>query len=87
VLPKLCGLDFSGSGFPDLHVAQTGLAKVHTLIVRRDHLGRQAYLIIVGRSVTEYVWGQLLDAAEEFEPVVVNGSPLIRPLIEGDEHG
>lgn len=81
VLPKLCGLDFSEEAFPNLHAAQTSLAKVRALIVRRDFRGRPAYLIAVGRSLAEYVWEQLLDAAREFEPRVVGGAGLAAELI------
>ncbi len=83
VLAKLCALDFSESTFPDLHAAQTSLANVRALVLRRDHHDRRAYLIAVGRSVTEYVWELLLEAAEEFEPAVVDGASLIRSLVKG----
>ncbi len=83
VLAKLCALDFSESAFPDLHAAQTSLANVRALVLRRDHHDRRAYLIAVGRSVTEYVWELLLDAAEDFEPAVVDGASLIRSLVKG----
>ncbi len=83
VLAKICALDFSESAFPDLHAAQTSLANVRALVLRRDHHDRRAYLIAVGRSVTEYVWELLLDAAEEFEPAVVGGASLIRSLVKG----
>ena len=84
MLAKLCALDFFESAFPDLHAAQTSLANVRALVLRRDHHDRHTYLIAVGRSVTEYVWELLMDAAEEFGPAVVDGTPLIRSLIKGE---
>ena len=83
VLAKLCALDFSSSGFPDLRAAQTSLANVRALVLRCDQLGRRAYLIAVSRSLTAYIWNVLMDAAEEFEPALVDGASLIRAFIEG----
>jgi heterotetrameric sarcosine oxidase gamma subunit len=83
ILAKLCALDFSESAFPDLHAEQTSLGNVRALVLRRDNQDRRAYLIAVGRSVSEYVWELLLDAAGEFEPTVVDGASLIRNLVEG----
>ena len=36
VMQKLCALSFTPSEFPNLHVAQSGFAKVRTTIVRHD---------------------------------------------------
>jgi heterotetrameric sarcosine oxidase gamma subunit len=66
VLPKLCGLDFRENAFPDLHAAQTSYAKVKALIIRQDAGGHPAYLIIVDRSHTQYVWDVTADAMGEF---------------------
>lgn len=64
-LQKLCGLDFSETTFPNLHAAQTSLAKVHALIVRLDE-SIPAYYLIVDRSLAAYVWAALTDAMQEF---------------------
>lgn len=76
MLSKLCGLDFADSAFPDLHSAQTSLAKVRAIVLRRDRRGRPAYLIAVGRSLARYVWQQLLDAGAEFGIAVVDAEGL-----------
>ena len=60
VLAQVCALDFSDRAFPDQHAAQTSLAKVAALIVRLDDQQR-AYLILVERSVTAYVWAVMAD--------------------------
>lgn len=60
VLAQVCALDFSDRTFPDHHAAQTSLAKVAALIVRLDDQQR-AYLILVERSVTAYVWAVMAD--------------------------
>ena len=57
LLPKLCGLDFSESGFPNGRVAQTSFAKVHATLVRMDGpSGSLRYLLMVDRSLCAYVW-------------------------------
>jgi len=66
VLPKICGLDFHDAAFPNLHAAQTSLAKVPTLIVRADRDAVPAYLLVVERSLGAYVWGVVYDALQEF---------------------
>jgi heterotetrameric sarcosine oxidase gamma subunit len=66
VLPKICGLDFADSTFPDHHVAQSSLAKVRTLIVRLDDSNSPAYHLIVSSSLAAYVWSVVADAMQEF---------------------
>lgn len=57
LLPKLCGLDFSESSFPNGRVAQTSFAKVHATLVRMDgESGSPRYLLLVDRSLCAYVW-------------------------------
>lgn len=62
VLHKSCALDFSDSAFPNLHAAQTGLAKVHALIVRLDE-STPAYYLAVDRSLAAYVWEAVTGSA------------------------
>lgn len=66
-LPKVCGLDFHNSAFPDLHAAQTSLAKVRTLILRLDEDSVPAYHLVVERSLGAYVWGVVYDAIREYQ--------------------
>lgn len=66
VLPKICGLNFADAAFPNLHAAQTSLAKVRALIVRSDRDSLPAYYLVVDRSLGAYVWGVVDDAAQEF---------------------
>ena len=83
VMAKLCALDFSESGFGDLLAAYTSLATVRALVLRRDHDDRRAYWIAAGRSLMEYVWDMLLDAAAEFEPIVADGESMKRSFFMG----
>ncbi|MFQ5959909.1 MAG: sarcosine oxidase subunit gamma [Candidatus Methylomirabilales bacterium] len=85
VLTKVCALDFSEHAFPDLYAAQTSFANVPALIVRRDLAEHAAYLIAVGRSLAEYVWDRLLDAAGEFDPVRVDPSAWTESMIRGEQ--
>lgn len=66
VLPKICGLDFANSAFPNHHAAQSSLAKVRTLIMRLDDENLPAYHLIVSASLAVYVWGVVSDAMQEF---------------------
>ena len=57
LLSRLCGLDFSEISFPNGHVAQTSLAKVHATLVRME--GKDLapkYIILIDRSLSAYVW-------------------------------
>lgn len=66
VLQKVCALDFSEAAFPVGHAAQTSLAKVRTLIIRFEFHERELYLLIVDRSLGQYVWNTVIDAMQEF---------------------
>jgi heterotetrameric sarcosine oxidase gamma subunit len=69
VLAKLCGLDFDDAAFPDRRAAQTSLAKIAALILRRDVSGSRAYWVMVERSLAAYVWETMWAAMREFEGV------------------
>jgi heterotetrameric sarcosine oxidase gamma subunit len=70
VLAKVCGLDFSDTAFPNMHAAQTSLAKVRVLIIRTDSVA--VYQLFVDRSLSAYVWEVVCDAAQEFGGVVLS---------------
>jgi heterotetrameric sarcosine oxidase gamma subunit len=72
VLPKLCALDFAESKFPDLHAAQSSLAKVRALIIRMDASSIPTYFVIVERSVAGYVAEAIYDAAQERGGIVLS---------------
>ncbi|MFQ5829743.1 MAG: hypothetical protein ACE5JD_11395 [Candidatus Methylomirabilia bacterium] len=66
VLSKLIALDLRPAFFPSLALAQGGLARVHTIVVRLD-LGRHlGYRLLIAREHGEFVWDVLLDAGAEF---------------------
>jgi sarcosine oxidase, subunit alpha len=65
VLSKICALPVEAPDFPNGHVAQSSLAKVHATIIRRDHDGLPAFEIYVERPYGEYVWDVIFDAGAE----------------------
>lgn len=74
LLSKLSALPVAGDRFPDRHVAQTGVAKVHAIVVRRDVAGAGSYPstafeLYVDRPYGEYLWDAVLDAGREFGSV------------------
>jgi heterotetrameric sarcosine oxidase gamma subunit len=66
LLSKLCALSFDTRDFPDGHVAQSSLAKVHATILRHDRGRLPAYEFYVERPYGEYLWDVILDAGTEF---------------------
>jgi sarcosine oxidase subunit gamma len=66
VLSKLCGLDFHPNRFPDLHVAQTSVAKIKALIARHDEGASLHYSLHVDAASGHYLWDVVWDAGQEF---------------------
>lgn len=66
LLGKLCALPLASTGFPNHHVAQSSLAKVHVIIVRSDFGELPAYELYFDRPYGEYVWTSIIDAGHEF---------------------
>jgi heterotetrameric sarcosine oxidase gamma subunit len=66
VLSKLCGLDFHTDRFPKLHVAQTSVAKIKTLIARHDEGTMPGYSLHIDAPSGQYLWDTVLDAGREF---------------------
>jgi len=67
LLVRLCGLDFSESAFPNGHVAQTSLAKVHATLVRLD--GKDIapkFIVLIDRSLSAYVWEVMRSIIQDF---------------------
>ena len=78
VLPKICGLDFHPSVFPNRTAAQSSVARVHTIIIRDDLQGGSlpAYQLHISRSEAAYLWEALADAASEFGGQPIGASAL-----------
>jgi heterotetrameric sarcosine oxidase gamma subunit len=67
VLGKLWALPLHAEAFPNLHAAQSSLAKTGAIIIRRDQEGWPAYELYADRSYGGYLWDALLDAGREFD--------------------
>ncbi len=61
ILAPLTALDLASSAFPNLACAETGLARVHAILLRRDLGGLPAFEAYVGRNFGAYLWQATLD--------------------------
>ncbi|MFQ5549007.1 MAG: sarcosine oxidase [Woeseia sp.] len=66
MLAKVCGVDLRLQKFPDGDVAQTSVARTNAIVIRADRGSCPCFFILGDASVTEYLWGALLDAMREF---------------------
>lgn len=62
ILATLTSLDLAPSVFADLACAETGLARVHAILLRRDIGGLPAFEIYTARNYGAYLWEAFLDA-------------------------
>ena len=67
VLNKLTSLNLSSNLRDDLTCAQTNVAHVHAIILRKDLAALPAFHLLVGREYGESVWESVLHAGNEFE--------------------
>ncbi len=67
VLNKLTSLNLSSNLRDDLTCAQTNVAHVHAIILRKDLAALPAFHLLVGRECGESVWESVLHAGNEFE--------------------
>ncbi len=66
VLSKLTSLSLSESSLKNLSSAQSSLAHVHAIILRKDIERIPAYHLLVSREYGESVWDSVLHAGYEF---------------------
>jgi len=66
VLSKLTSLNLSENARGDLTCAQTNVAHVHTIVLRKDLAGILAYHLLVSRDYGESIWESVLHAGHEF---------------------
>jgi len=76
---KLCGVDLRLKKFANGHIAQTSLARVNAIIIRRDAGTNPGYYVLSDMTSAEFLWTCLLDAMEEFEGAPV-GIEAVRQL-------
>ena len=62
---KLCAVDLRTDHFANLHIAQTSMARVGVIILRRDLGTTPAFMLLVDSAAAEYLWDCLEDAGQE----------------------
>ncbi|MBM3583940.1 MAG: sarcosine oxidase [Alphaproteobacteria bacterium] len=79
MLAKMCGVDLRPKAFANGAVAQTSVARMSAIVIRRD-LGRTlAYDMIADSAAAAYLWRCLIDAMGEFDGAPV-GLAAVRAL-------
>ncbi len=63
-LAKLCAVDLRNESFANDQIAQTSMAHVGVIIVRKDMDELPAYLILVDSSLAEYLWDCLVETID-----------------------
>lgn len=64
---KLCAVDLRDRGFPDLHIAQTSVARLSAVVIRADRGEAPAYHLLADSASAAYLWDCLRDAMAEFD--------------------
>lgn len=83
MMAKLCGVDLRPKSFADGAVAQTSVARMSAIVIRRD-LGRTlAYDLIADSASAAYMWGCVTDAMAEFGGAPVGLAALRALAAEG----
>jgi sarcosine oxidase subunit gamma len=70
VLAKLCAINLASNRFGDGQIAQTIIAHLSAVLIRRDLAGSLSYSLLVDSASSEYLWDCLLDAMAEFDGVI-----------------
>ena len=63
---KLCGVDLSGTSFPNHSIAQTSVARTSAIIIRDDSGYTPCYHLLGDSSTSRYMWSCLVDAMNEY---------------------
>ena len=67
LLSGVTDLEVSPDAFPDMSCAQTMVAEIHALLLRRDLGDLLGYELYFGREFGEYMWDALLEAGEAYQ--------------------
>ena len=67
LLSGVTELEVSADAFPDMICAQTMVAEIHGLLLRRDLGDMLGYELYFGREFGEYMWDALLEAGEAYQ--------------------
>jgi sarcosine oxidase subunit gamma len=77
---KVCGVDLRLHKFSIGHIAQTSLARLSAIIIRRDAGTTPGYYVLSDLSSAEFLWTCLLDAMAEYDGAPI-GIAAVRQLI------
>ncbi|MGH6954185.1 MAG: sarcosine oxidase [Alphaproteobacteria bacterium] len=64
---KLCGVDLRPGSFANHRIAQTSIARMSSIVVRRDLGATLGYFLLGDSASAEFMWGALIDAMAEFD--------------------
>jgi sarcosine oxidase, subunit gamma len=74
---KLCGVDLAADRFANGRVAQTSVARLSAIVIRRDVRDALAFYVLCDSASAEYLWDCFLDAMTEFGGAVC-GTDVLR---------
>jgi sarcosine oxidase subunit gamma len=74
---KLCGVDLSPDRFAIGQVAQTGVARLNTILIRQDLGGKLAFFVLADSASAEYLRDCLLDAMTEFRGAACGADAIV----------
>jgi len=77
MLAKLCAVDFRTHRFADLSIAQTLVARLNSVVLRADIVGRPTYHVLTDSASSAYMLSCLLDSAGEFGGSVADAGSLV----------
>lgn len=64
---RICGVDLRETVFGNGQVAQTSLARVNGILIRRDYGATPNYHLLASSAAAEYLWACLIEAMTEFD--------------------
>lgn len=76
IMAKVCGVDLRSDVFPSGAIAQTSVARVNVIVVSHQVNAVPVFSLLSDSASSEYLWGALLDAIQEFNGVEVGLSTL-----------
>jgi sarcosine oxidase subunit gamma len=78
IMAKVCGIDLRTDAFPVGSIAQTSVARVNAIVVSHQVNSIPVFSLLSDSASSEYLWGALLDAIQEFDGTVVGLNALTR---------
>ena len=79
MMAKMCGIDLRAHRFANHQIAQTSVARMNAVMVRKDRGATYAIDMVIDSASIVYMWECLTDAMEEFDGKAV-GIDALRAL-------